>query len=623
MSRRGFGVAVLIGGAAWADSRVCIPCHASIWEKYRQTGMARSFSRAGALSAAAYYHGASDTYFAMTERGGRWVEQQYQAGGANLSEKSVDFVMGSGNHARTFLSRTSRGELIELALGWYAEKGGAWAMNPGYDRADHEGFRRRIGYDCMFCHNAYPQIPAGSGPRSAPIYLSLPEGIDCQRCHGDGASHIASGGRAAIFNPRGRMDVCMQCHLETTSDPLPNAIVRYERAPFSYRPGEPLGDFVLHFDRAAQDDRFEINSSAYRLRKSQCFLKGGATCTSCHDPHGKRTKEQYEAACRQCHAPAHAETGCVGCHMPKRRTEDAVHVVMTDHFIQRRARDRVEEFAEKKHPEYRGEVVPYFPAPEIYTAIAQVAQGSNLAAGIARLRAALGKEKPAAAEYYLQLGDAAKDPAMYEEALRREPGSIAAMERLAMMRPSVEAWKRVIDRAPDEAAAWTHLGAAYLAEGRREEAVAALQKAVRLDPDLVEAYNALAAASRDSAEMLRAASEAIRIRPNDPEARYNAALALSKMRRFAEARVQLEALLRLDPDRAEGRRLLGNVLGASGDLNGAVAQFQEVVRLRPGSARANFDLGMALAESGQGSAARVYFDRAARILWPLMNADKR
>jgi hypothetical protein len=39
--------------------------------------------------------------------------------------------------------------LVELPLAWYAEKGG------------YQGFRRKIGYDCMFCHNGYPNIPAG------------------------------------------------------------------------------------------------------------------------------------------------------------------------------------------------------------------------------------------------------------------------------------------------------------------------------------------------------------------------------------------------------------------------------------------------------------------------------
>ena len=84
-------------------------------------------------------------------------------------------------------------------------------MNPGYDRPDHQGFGRVIGYRCMFCHNAYPEIPAGNdGPRSTPVYTRIPEGIDCQRCHGDGDRHVALARRrgarleeirGAIVNP--------------------------------------------------------------------------------------------------------------------------------------------------------------------------------------------------------------------------------------------------------------------------------------------------------------------------------------------------------------------------------------------------------------------------------------
>ena len=48
----------------------------------------------------------------------------------------IDYVMGSGNHVRTYLHRTTRGTLIELPLAWYAEKGGSWALNPGFDMSD-------------------------------------------------------------------------------------------------------------------------------------------------------------------------------------------------------------------------------------------------------------------------------------------------------------------------------------------------------------------------------------------------------------------------------------------------------------------------------------------------------
>ncbi len=45
----------------------------------------------------------------------------------------------------------------------------------------------------------------------------------------------------------------MQCHLETTHFSLPSQLLRYPQRPFTYRPGEPLGDSVLVFDHAPAD----------------------------------------------------------------------------------------------------------------------------------------------------------------------------------------------------------------------------------------------------------------------------------------------------------------------------------------------------------------------------------
>ena len=119
-----------------------------------------------------YYHEASDSYFAMIERGGHTFQRRWQVGfdgkETNVEEKQVDFVMGSGNHAKTYLHLTPRGTLQQLPLGWYAENGGTFAMNPGYDRPDFPGSTRAISYECMACHNAYPKIPAANreeGPR--------------------------------------------------------------------------------------------------------------------------------------------------------------------------------------------------------------------------------------------------------------------------------------------------------------------------------------------------------------------------------------------------------------------------------------------------------------------------
>ena len=102
--------------------------------------------------------------------------------------------------------------------------------------------------------------------------------------------------RAAIVNParltpERRLELCLQCHLESTSRRLPYSLRRYGRAMFSYRPGQPLENYILHFDHApgaGQDDKFEISGAAYRLMKSACFLKSDQRAVLHHLPQSPR-----------------------------------------------------------------------------------------------------------------------------------------------------------------------------------------------------------------------------------------------------------------------------------------------------------------------------------------------
>lgn len=700
---------------ARADSSACAACHADIWQTYRNSGMARSFYRPSPANTVedydgkrTYYHQPSDTWYAMIRRDGRYLQRQYQIGfdgrPANVRETQIDFVLGSGNHARSYLHLTPNHTLVLLPLGWYAEKDGHWAMNPGYDRADHQALRRNVTYDCMFCHDAWPEIPPDArSPRASPVFLRLPEGIDCRRCHGSGDRHIALANqgakleeiRAAIVNPsrlpsERQMEVCMQCHLQTTSSSLPASIVRYDRAPFSYRPGEPLGDFMLFFDHAqgkGYDEKFEITGSVYRLQKSACFRKsnGVLQCTTCHNPHNpKEPARHYTDVCRQCHAGAldalvaagrHSDSAdCIGCHMPKRRSDDVVHVVMTDHYIQRRKPpgDLLAEKPEPKQTEatvYRGEVVPYyppsFPEPEdeLYLAVAQVSQRSNLNPGIARLSAAVRKFRPNQAEFYLQLADAlcaagqcAAALPQYEEALRRSTQSEPALLRQAIALSALRQYPRAqstlqqaLKLAPEDATAWIQLGMAHLGQGRMPDAIAAFEKATQADPDMVEAYNLLGAIlyeRGDAAHAEPTLREAIRVQPNFApahdnlgnllsetghfeearfhfeaalrykddyiEARYNYALALNRAHRPDDAQAQVELILRSRPDSAEAHEFLGNLLRAKGQIERAIDQYRVALRIAPQFDRANLDLGSALASMGNRDAALPYLRKAAQ-----------
>src|SRR5215467_12597645 len=109
------GAALLAWPGKITPQAVCGSCHPAIAESYSKTAMARSFYRPKSVASGEFYHAASDTRFTMFERGGQFFQRRFQTGfgGAetNVDEKRIDFVMGSGNHARTFLHRTRAGEL--------------------------------------------------------------------------------------------------------------------------------------------------------------------------------------------------------------------------------------------------------------------------------------------------------------------------------------------------------------------------------------------------------------------------------------------------------------------------------------------------------------------------------
>jgi predicted CXXCH cytochrome family protein len=699
----------------YVDPALCAQCHAEIANNFRKTGMGRSFYRLSSVDLTAvkpFYHQASGCYFAMIERGGKYYQRRWQMGfdgkETNVDERQVDFVLGSGNHSRTYLHLTSRNTLQQLPLGWYAEKGGYWGMNPGYDRPDFPGATRLIGYQCMFCHNAYPRIPNGHSEdgAEAQYVLPLPEGIDCQRCHGPGERHIAALGkpgarpeevRAAIVNP-GRlspereMEVCLECHLETTNLPLPGSLQRRSRGPFSYVPGQPLADFRLSFDRAAPEDRLEVAHAGYRLLESQCYLKsaGKLRCTTCHDPHniprGEAAAAHYNGICLTCHQAslqsavatgAHpADSACVGCHMPKGRTDDAVHIVMTDHYIRRRPPSTSDLLAEKDTSRelpvvpYRGEVVPYYPAHlpataenALDAAVAQLRDRSNLKDGLPRLAGLIEKYHPAAAGYYSDLakgylaaGDAARAMLYFGQAVQHVPTSAVVPLRYGNALVETQQWAKaeavlrgVTTRSPDDAEAWGLLGHALWQQNKLAEAKAVLEKGLKLNPDLPEPHNYLGGvlvATRDFAgaeKEFRAAlriepgiaewqanlanllasrgelSEAtyyfelsIRLKPGYAGSRLGYARLLANTNRYAEAEPQAKAAVEADAGVAPAHELWGYLLAAKGDMDGAARELQAAVRLQPDFWRAQYELGAVLDRKGDTASAVEHLTLAAK-----------
>ena len=642
----------------YIDAVACAGCHAEIWESYRKTGMGRSFARMAPQSVLAdfaqsntYYHEASERHYTAFQRDGKFYQRRHQTGATggeiNVFEKEIHYFVGSGNHGRSYLHRTPDGRLLQLPLTWYSANGGYWGMSPGYDQPNHSGFRRAVDFECMACHNAYPAIEPGADvPGRTPVYpAGIPQGIDCQRCHGPGREHLraleqrqAVGAvRRSIVNPgrltpQRELEVCMQCHLETTSRALPHSIVRHGRGFFSYRPGEPLADFVLHFDHvpgSGYDDKFEVVQSVYRLSQSECFRQseGRMTCTTCHDPHharrGPDAATHYSNACRNCHEEAvtamiasdrHPQaTECLSCHMPRRRTDDAVHSVMVDHLIQRRPPDRDLLAPLKERPQtdenaYRGEVVGYYPEDlathpegELYLAVAQVKDSADLARGIPRLEQAMERHKPKNADFYSELGEAylkvgrLTDAILaFQAALERNTNLLPARKSLGLtLLMDNQFWRaadvtqQALAQAPNDAEIYNALGEIRYREKKLEAAAQHFRDAIRLDPDYPEAHNNLGATQLLLGDMSAATASfqrAVGIRPDYQAAQTN----LAQVRAGPE-RPQPGAATDAIPDlaaRAQAAEQAEN-------LDEAARLYKQILAIRPDWAAAKLNLGIA------------------------------
>ena len=629
--------------------------------------MARSFYRPKAEILVAhdttnnhFFHAPSNRHYRTIQRQGKLYQRRYQLDSkgkeVNVFEQEVTYVIGSGNHARTYLNLSEGGVLTQLPVSWYPQ-GKRWAMSPGYDRPHHDDFSRKVTHTCMFCHNAYPPLPERSDRygQENTFPTELPSGIDCQRCHGPGSRHVELASdktrnvdevRRAIVNParldaRHQMDICMQCHLETT---VPEAegrsVLRFGRSVYSYRPGESLDDYIVHFDHALSSplkDRFEINSAPYRLRQSACFLKSNSqlTCTACHDPHqilrGAAAVQRVRETCLGCHTQAlrtkanvprpnsvvpepggrrrEAHRGsvnnldCAKCHMPKRRTEDVVHVVMTDHWIQP-GPPRPDFLAPLKedHSFKPREVLLYQPEAlspderEIYWGIAQVLAKSNRDAGLVRLKSALDGKKLSAPEPYVKLALAQMQTGNLEQArlnfglaLELEPGLVVAHY---------------------------NLGGIFRSQGNQQLAIEQYRQVLRIDPNHAEANNnlgVLLAKQQQPDLAIEHFESALRRDPAFANAQTNLGITILQQGQLDQAMAHLQRALQIEPDTAEAYNSLGRIYGSREDFKQAEECFRQAIRVDPEHATAHFNLGCALEASGRIPAAMASYREALRI----------
>lgn len=367
---------------SYVGINTCKQCHSNIYNSFKETGMGKSFDLATPQKSAGNFHQPKKIYDRFTDLWYNpfWVGDtlkviEYRLAGGDTVHKRVqkiNYIIGSGHHTNSHIININ-GYLTQAPFTFYTQKG-ILDFPPGFENGFNSRFSRLIGLECMSCHNAYPGFVEGSENK----FTNVPQGIDCERCHGPGGEHVRrkQAGELidtskyidySIVNP-GKLSadlqfqICQRCHLQG------NAVLQPNKNWYSFKPGQMLSEVMdVYLPRYEGDEEhFIMASHADRLKQSECFIvsaknkadpkalrpyKNALTCVTCHNPHvsvKKLGNNYFNNVCGSCHttsknnlctetpAKLKAESNnCVKCHMPVSGATDIPHVTVHDHYIRK------------------------------------------------------------------------------------------------------------------------------------------------------------------------------------------------------------------------------------------------------------------------------------------------
>ena len=464
----------------------CVRCHPKEVAGYGATPMAHSLGDVRREPPGNFAHVASGSKFSVAWTGGRMLQRAEQNGSAQ--EYAASYTIGSGEHAVGYLIEL-REHLFQSPFCYYSQRG--WGLAPGYESSSSPNFSRPITPACLFCHSGL----ARPKPGTLNTYQDPPfaqEAIGCERCHGPADAHLHSPVPGSIINParlpeRARDSVCEQCHLIGES-----RITNPGKQFSDFTAGQELEDVfsVYVYDGsldASRSNPFKVISQSQELRLSKCWgmSSGKLWCGTCHDPHAQPSdpKAYFRMRCLACHGAALLTThtkpdeDCIGCHMPTREVTDGAHTTFTDHRIARRP--PTENIAEVPVEE-RKLVAWHEPPAELVAArnlgLAEVEVGEKVRSKSLTLAGMQGlisvwpkfqNDVPvttAIGEVLFNVGENEHAATAYEQAIKLEPNVATHYFQAAV------AWHAAHDDTK--------------AEDR-------LEKALRLDPQLEQAYRLL------------------------------------------------------------------------------------------------------------------------------------
>jgi predicted CXXCH cytochrome family protein len=357
-------------GAASADPSyvgmaACAKCHAEIhsqWTHSRHSKMVQPATKESVqgdfklpqikLRGASYGLRERDGVFYITER--------YLTG--KPQEHRVDYTLGN-RRIQHYLTTLPDGKVIVLPPSWDITRKG-WFHNLDIADPDEvEGVQVQVwNKQCYSCHVSQ-QEKNFNVEKNTYKTSWLDFGTNCERCHGPGSAHVAHySGAVRPAAPAG--DIVLQTKLDVTRNTMVCAQCHSFRDTFAkgFSAGDDYYNYfmpILEYNQPRDKDPAywadgrtrRFSNDAYGLWQSECFLKGGATCVSCHSSvhqveieKNPQLRPTANALCTRCHtaigekisAHTHHALGstgssCMECHMP--RTVFSIKAEIRDHSM--------------------------------------------------------------------------------------------------------------------------------------------------------------------------------------------------------------------------------------------------------------------------------------------------
>ncbi len=159
-------------------------------------------------------------------------------------------------------------------------------------------------------------------------------------------------------------------------------------------------------------------------------------------------------------------------------------------------------------------------------------------------------------------------------------------------------------------------GLNYAYDGKSEQAIKELQKAIEISPDYPKAYNILGivyAALGNSEQAIAYFQKAIEISPKYAEACYNLAAVYHALGQYPEAITHYQKVIQGDPNSLEARINIGAAYVSLGQYSQAITHLQKATEIDDKCAGAYYSLGLVYLMSDQYAKSQENLQKAKEL----------